>query len=58
MNDEPTGKRQPREQRAQHRDDERDTAPEPRGDRPERKPGNDKQGDWRGAGVCGDRHTD
>lgn len=56
MNDEPTGKRRPREQHARQEEIE----PE-RGrhrDEPERKPGENKNGDWRGSGVCGDRHTD
>ncbi len=45
MNDEPTGRRLPSEQ-------------EQRRDEPERKPGRTERDEWRGTGVCGDRHTD
>ncbi|MGO8918446.1 MAG: hypothetical protein ACLQJR_21305 [Stellaceae bacterium] len=54
MNDERTGsKRRPREQER-----ELQTAREQRRDEPERKPDQAKKGEWRGSGVCGDRHTD
>ena len=38
--------RKPRPARDPHRDD------------PQRKPGPIERGEWRGSGVCGDRHTD
>jgi hypothetical protein len=55
MNDEPTGKRQPREQRAPERKLE---TRDGQRDEPQRKPGKAISGEWRGSGVCGDRHTD
>lgn len=59
MNDEPTGKRRPREPHAQQtQQKEPESARALRRDEPRRKPGDDKSSDWRGAGVCGDRHTD
>lgn len=53
MTDEPTGKRRSPEQER-----ELATALERRRNEPERKPGPVERDEWRGAGVCGDRHTD
>lgn len=53
MNDEPRGKRRPREQER-----ELEAALEQRRDERQRKPGRTEPEEWRGAGVCGDRHTD
>jgi hypothetical protein len=56
MNEIRTGKPQAPEQR----EDERklDAAREPRRDERERKPSPIERREWRGSGVCGDRHTD
>jgi hypothetical protein len=43
----------PREQRARRAGDADD-----RGAQAERKPSTVEPRDWRGSGVCGDRHTD
>lgn len=47
------GQDEPREQRARGRDDAGR-----RHDDGERKPSPIERRDWRGSGVCGDRHTD
>jgi hypothetical protein len=44
---------EPREQSARGPGDAR-----PRSDEAERKPSTIERRDWRGSGVCGDRHTD
>jgi hypothetical protein len=60
MNDEPRGKRRPHEQNIHHgaQQNQRDAARAQHNDQDERKPMERLSGDWRGAGVCGDRHTD
>jgi hypothetical protein len=57
MSDEPMGKRRPHEQHAQREELGSARRPQHR-DEPERKPGETRTSDWRGSGVCGDRHTD
>ncbi len=52
MNDEPTGQRRPGEQR------ELKAGREERREEPQRRPGLTERDEWRGTGVCGDRHTD
>jgi hypothetical protein len=44
---------EPREQRARSSGDA-----DQRGENAERKPSTIEPRDWRGSGVCGDRHTD
>lgn len=56
MKNEPTGKARPREQHV--KEGEREPARRPHRDEPERRPSEHKHGEWRGSGVCGDRHTD
>ena len=56
MNDERTGKQKPREQREQER--QLQAVRGQRRDEEQRKPDPSERGEWRGSGVCGDRHTD
>jgi hypothetical protein len=58
MNDEPRAKRRPHEHEHSTHQDKREAVRAPHNDRDERKPTEEVRGDWRGAGVCGDRHTD
>jgi hypothetical protein len=52
MNDDNTGKRRPDQER------EFEAGREQRRDEPRQKSDRTKQAEWRGSGVCGDRHTD
>jgi hypothetical protein len=60
MTDHRTDERRPDEQPAPERDQDRklDAAREPRRDEGDRRASPIERRDWRGAGVCGDRHTD
>lgn len=51
-----SGKQKPRDQREQQR--ELQAARGQRRDEEQRKAQPSEHGEWRGSGVCGDRHTD
>jgi hypothetical protein len=53
MSDETRGQRRPREQER-----ELEAAKEQRREEQARKPERTQHEEWRGAGVCGDHHTD
>jgi hypothetical protein len=56
MTDDRTANRPSREDSASQREPQA-ASDERRGDQ-KRKPGPVERGEWRGSGVCGDRHTD
>ncbi len=57
MSDDRTARRRPSEQRAQELEARAEQHDERDRDR-ERKPSPIERQEWRGSGVCGDRHTD
>ncbi|HWG79833.1 MAG TPA: hypothetical protein VN681_08670 [Stellaceae bacterium] len=57
MNQDRTDKRQDRHDRAEPHEHSARGADDRR-DEPQRKPSRIEQREWRGEGVCGDRHTD
>jgi hypothetical protein len=60
MTDHRTGEHRPHDQPAHERDRDREVeaAREPRRDERDRRASPIERREWRGAGVCGDRHTD